>query len=336
MSPGQRIFDPLGAIEDPATPCITIAQIAAMLISLLIIAALGALGWVKPDHRRELMRRYRTWAFLVPLLVVPILLGAATAMALVCVLSLLCYREYARATGLFHNRLLSALVVLGIFCITFAVGDNYYRLFVALGPMVITVIAAAALLADHPKGYIQRVALASFGFVMCGLWLGHLGFLGNDANYRAIMLWILVSLGVNDIAAYIAGKSLGQRKLCPKTSPSKTVSGAVGALIVTTVFAAGLGHYVFRGQPIDTPAHLIALGLIISITGQVGDLMLSSIKRDLAIKDMAATLPGHGGLLDRFDSLLLAAPSVFHFINYFQGVANGSAANIITGSFGRG
>ena len=75
-------------------------------------------------------------------------------------------------------------------------------------------------------------------------------------------------------------------------------------------------------------------GALVADTGQFGDLMLSSIKRDLGIKDMARTLPGHGGFLDRFDSLLLTAPAVFYFINYVQGVARNVPVNIITGSLG--
>ncbi len=78
--------------------------------------------------------------------------------------------------------------------------------------------------------------------------------------------------------------------------------------------------------------HLAILGMLISVLGQFGDLMLSSIKRDLGIKDMAATIPGHGGLLDRFDSIILVAPAVFHYINYFVGVGKNQVSNILTGS----
>ncbi len=77
---------------------------------------------------------------------------------------------------------------------------------------------------------------------------------------------------------------------------------------------------MFAGTPMAEPVHLIALGAMISIVGQLGDLMLSSVKRDLGIKDMGHTIPGHGGLLDRFDSLILVAPAVFHYIHYFSGV----------------
>jgi len=73
------------------------------------------------------------------------------------------------------------------------------------------------------------------------------------------------------------------------------------------------------------------MGLIISVLGQCGDLVISSIKRDLEIKDMAGTIPGHGGLLDRFDSLLLVAPTLFHYINYFHGIGLDQPVRIFTG-----
>lgn len=86
--------------------------------------------------------------------------------------------------------------------------------------------------------------------------------------------------------------------------------------MLTTILTVVLGRFAFAGTAVANPAHLLALGLLIGAGGQLGDLMLSAIKRDLGIKDMAATLPGHGGLLDRFDSLLLVAPAVFYYVGY--------------------
>jgi phosphatidate cytidylyltransferase len=77
--------------------------------------------------------------------------------------------------------------------------------------------------------------------------------------------------------------------------------------------------------------HLLALGVLISVGGQLGDLVLSAIKRDLGIKDFAATIPGHGGLLDRFDSLLLVAPAVFHYVGHLQGIGLSDQTHIFTG-----
>jgi phosphatidate cytidylyltransferase len=87
----------------------------------------------------------------------------------------------------------------------------------------------------------------------------------------------------------------------------------------------GIAYYVFRESALDRWPHLFSLGLLISVLGQIGDLIVSAIKRDLAIKDMGSLLPGHGGLLDRFDSLLLVAPVVFHYLNYFMADGIGGA-----------
>jgi phosphatidate cytidylyltransferase len=264
----------------------------------------------------------------------PILIGKLTVVLLSLALCLLCYCEYVRATGLFRERAMNNVVIIGIILIHCAALDNNYRLFVAVWPVTAAFIVASALFPDRPEGYIQRVALAVFGFLMFGIWLSHFAYFANEPNFRPILLWLLVGVELNDVFAYLAGRLFGRRKFCPNTSPNKTTAGAVGAMILTTLLVAVLGHFIFLAQPIDTVVHLVSLGLIISIAGQFGDLMLSSIKRDLGIKDMGTTLPGHGGLLDRFDSLLLAAPAVFYFINHVQGVARNVPAHIVTGSLG--
>jgi len=297
----------------------------------LVIYLLGGQGRLGADQRRELWVRYRSWLILIPSMGVPILLGAAWTMAAVAILSVNCYREYARATGLFREKAISLTVVLGIGAVTFAVVDNWYHFFVALFPLSVGAIAAVAIFADRPKGYIQRVGLGVLGFALFGSALGHLGYFANDSNYRPMLLLILLSVEANDVFAFISGKTLGRRKLAPNTSPNKTIAGAVGALVLTTPLVAVIGHFVFAGTELDRPLYLLLLGVIISVVGQLGDLMLSSIKRDIGIKDMGVTIPGHGGLLDRFDSIILVAPAVFHYVNYLVGIATDEPARIITG-----
>ena len=187
------------------------------------------------------------------------------------------------------------------------------------------------LIPDQPKGYIQRVGLGVFGFALFGSGLGHLGYMANDWNYRPILLLTIFAVELNDIFAYICGHSFGHRKFVPNTSPNKTVGGALGAIALTTpLFAVG-AHFVWSGTALDTPVRLVGLGIIVSIVGQFGDLMLSSIKRDLGLKDTAKLIPGHGGILDRFDSLILVAPAVFHYVNYFAGIAVGQPQQIFSG-----
>ena len=322
-SASDRLFGYSHAFDHPVTIWVTAGGIAALAIVPLIFALLARSGRVAPDRLARWWLRWRTWLFLTPLILGPILLGAAWTILGVGLLSLFCYREYARATGLFREKVISLTVVLGITLVTFAAFDNWYRLFVALTPLTISFILTVAIFADRPQGYIQRTALAVLGFVLLGSGLGHLGYLANDANYRPLVLLILVANEMNDVFAYLAGPSFGQRAICPATHPRKTVAGALGGLLLTTLLVVLLGRFVFRDTPLASPLHLVTLGIIISVVGQLGDLMFWSIKRDLHVEDFDSTIPGHGGLLDRFDSLVPIASAVFHYVNYFVGIGDG-------------
>jgi phosphatidate cytidylyltransferase len=331
MTTRERLFGWQHAFDHPVSVWIVAAVGAMLLLTPLILIGLGAAGRLTDSSRKELWTRYLSWLVLVPLMGGPVLLGAAWTIAAVGVLSLLCYREFARATGLFRERLVSAVVVVGILLVTFSVIDHWYDLFVALFPLTVVLIAAVAIVEDRPKGYIQRTALGIFAFAFFGSCYGHLGYIANDADYRPLVLTLLLTVELNDVFAYISGRLFGRRKLAPNTSPKKTWAGSIGSVALTTPLVAVLGHYVFQGTPVDHWLHLTALGLIVSVGGQFGDLMLSSIKRDLGIKDFAATIPGHGGLLDRFDSLILVAPAVFHYVGHLQGIGPMDATRIITG-----
>ena len=331
MTTMDRLFGYRHALDHPVTRVLVLVVIAILLLSGLAIAILSRSSKVTPGLRAELWTRWRSWLILAPLMLVPVLFGAATTIFAVAILSLWCYSEFARATGLFREKLISLMVVLGILAITFSVLDNWYGLFMALSPLTICIMAAATIFEDRPKGYIQRVGLGVLGFMLFGVCLGHLGFFANDANYRPILIMLVLTVELNDVFAFIVGKTLGRRKLAPNTSPNKTMAGSLGALVLTSSLAALLAHFVWRGTPVDHWPHLIGLGLIVSAAGQLGDLLLSSVKRDLGIKDMGATIPGHGGILDRFNSLLLVSPAVFHYVGYFIGFANDQPPRIITG-----
>ena len=100
-------------------------------------------------------------------------------------------------------------------------------------------------------------------------------------------------------------------------------------MILTTALFASVGRFVF-GPTLSQWHHLIVMGILVSVAGQLGDLVLSSVKRDLNVKDMGSMIPGHGGLLDRFDSLLLVAPALFHYVTYFQGFGLDQPVRILT------
>ncbi len=329
MSASERLFSPIRAFEHPVTYTVTIAVAASLVLAPLVIQGLAKVGRITVARRRQLWVRWQTWMVMAPLVFAPILLGAVWTIAGIGLLSLLCYREYARATGLFREKAISLTIVLGITLITFATLDNWYRLFMALTPLTIVIILTVALLADRPQGYIQRTALGVLGFVLFGHGLGHLGHLANDPNYRPLILMVLVSSEMNNIVGYMLGKRTGL-PLLPQTNPGKTVTNVISGLILTTGLVMILGQSVFRGTVLESWQHLLVLGVLISVGGQLGDLMFSSIKRDLGIKDFDVTIPGHGGLLDRFDSIVPISAIVFHYVNYFVGVGVGESVRIWT------
>lgn len=326
-------MDHLFSISQPFAHPVTLYTVAVaaaiLVLTLPVVYGLSRAGLVSVKTKSDVWTRHITWIFLAPAIVIPVVLCAGAAMALVCVLSLLCYREFARATGVFRNRLLSATVVVGIIALTLAAADNWYRLFVALPALTVAVIVGGNVLQDRPSGYLQRISLGSIGFLLFGVCLSHLAYIANDVNYRPILCMLLACSQGSDVLAYICGKAFGRRKVFPNTSPNKTLGGHVGALLLITPLAAWMGHLVFRGTALDDPIKLLGLGLIIAVGAQLGDLVLGSIKRDLGVKDLAVSLPGHGGFTDRCNSLLLIASAVFHYVNYFVGIGVDRPARVL-------
>ena len=135
-------------------------------------------------------------------------------------------------------------------------------------------------------------------------------------DYKVGGLWIvylLVCIWTCDTFAYFIGAPLGRRKLSPSVSPQKTVEG-FGAGILGAVAAAFFSHFVFFTSA--QLKHLLVISVLVSLIGQIGDLTESLFKRDAKIKDISHIIPGHGGILDRFDSLLFVAPMVYYYLKF--------------------
>ena len=319
------------AFASPVTGWLVIAVGAALAAGVLAIAAVSLTGRAGPTLRRELWLRLGSWMVLLPLMIGPVLAGRGWTIAAVAILGLLCLREFSRATGLFREPVVEGMAVVGLLAVNFASLDRWYNFFVAIPSLTIALLAVVSIPRDRPAGYIQRTGLGVFAFMLFGSGLAHLGYMANDANYRPVVLMLLLCVALSDVLAFTFGKLLGGPKLIPGTSPGKTVSGALGALVLTAPLVAFLAHHIFLDTPLDRLWLLLALGALVSIAAQAGDLMLSSIKRDLGIKDMGVAIPGHGGILDRYNSLLLVAPAVFHLIGYYVGFGVGLPTRLMTG-----
>ena len=315
----NRLFDPRGALADPFVGWFVLGIAALLGLGYAVTLALSAAGKISAARRRELLLRLHSWAVIVPALLLPLLLGAFWMILGLMILSLFCMGEFARLTGQFRNLRVGLWTVVSIALIYFAIFDKWYDLFGASQVIGVILIAAGGLYVDQPKGYLQRVSLGVVSFLFFGVSFGHVAYICNDTHFRPILLLFFGAVELNDVFGYVFGNLFGKRKLCPNTSPGKTWAGSLGAMAATSLLVLALGPFVFTGV-LASPFHLLTLGLTLSVSGQLGDLVMSSVKRDIGVKDTGTVIPGHGGLLDRFDSLLLAGPAFFHYVNYFQGV----------------
>jgi len=133
----------------------------------------------------------------------------------------------------------------------------------------------------------------------------------EQAGDFGIMVWLifLTAFGT-DMSAYFTGLAFGKHKLCPDISPKKTIEGATGGVLGSVVFCGLFGHFFANGLLV----HCLIIGALGGVISQLGDLTASVFKRFMGIKDYGNLIPGHGGVLDRFDSVLLTAPAVYYYI----------------------
>ena len=135
----------------------------------------------------------------------------------------------------------------------------------------------------------------------------------DNFDMGKIYVWLIFIIAfATDTCAYFVGYAFGKHKLIPKVSPKKTIEGSIGGILGSTLICLAFGYYF----NIDLKV-IVILGFLGSIVAQVGDLFASSIKRYVGIKDYGKLIPGHGGILDRFDSVILVAPFVYSIINLF-------------------
>jgi phosphatidate cytidylyltransferase len=179
------------------------------------------------------------------------------------------------------------------------------------GLAVATAIALPSLLAlllpKGPENFIRNASAYALTLIYIPFLAGFLILLARPQNGFERMMTFVVLIACNDTFAYFTGLAFGKHKMAPKISPKKTWEGFIGSIIFTTIAGAFAFHYI-----LDAQMWLGAIaGLLVVITGTSGDLIESAIKRDLAIKDMGDLLPGHGGVLDRIDSILFAAPALW-------------------------
>lgn len=294
-----------------------------VVFGLLILATLinFALVLLKPQKNwRELTLRIRTWWVIIIFFTLAIISPHWLGLTLFALISFLALKEFLT---LIPTRRADRMPILWLF-ITIPInylfiGYDQYGFFMVFIPIyVFLFLPARMVLAGDTQGFLRSVSELQWGLMTTVFAFSHVAFLvilPQDQQYSgALLALFLVGLTeFNDIMQYLWGKLLGKTKITPTVSPNKTLAGLVGGIVSTTMMAVILG-------PILTPLNFFMafiVGLMIGVAGFLGDIVMSAIKRDIGIKDSGTLLPGHGGILDRLDSLIFTAPLFFHFMRYF-------------------
>lgn len=297
-----------------------------VLVGLLVVAggAIALLRFVFHRNVDHAWKAYRGWLIMIPLVFMALFLGRTATIIFFTLIAIGAFTEFARATGLYRDWWLTGVVLLGIAAVgAVSLADapdthahGWYGMLMALPVYVVAAILMVPIIRDRAEGQLQSIALAILGFIYIGWMFGHLAFLANSANAYGYLLFLLFAVPLNDISAFTFGRLLGRRKFRPHISPNKTWAGAIGAFAISMA----LPWCVRFSFPDFGPRDLILTGIIVGVGGQLGDLSISLLKRDIGIKDMGTLIEGHGGILDRVDSLIYVAPLFFHMTRYFHGI----------------
>lgn len=273
------------------------------------------------DGLKEVEMRIRSWWVMFSIFTFALVIHSTISLIFMALLCFLALKEYFSLIP--FNRahrlvLFWAYMTIPIQFLLIYLG--WYGMFIVFIPVyMFLLIPIQAIIVGETKNFLRSIATVQWGVMLMVFGLSHLAFLlvlpGREDSIAGagLVLFLVVLTQANDVAQFIWGKMLGKKKILPKVSPNKTWAGFIGGVLTTTILAVILA-------PLITPFSLLAsiiAGLYIGLTGFIGDVNISALKRDLNIKDTSAIIPGHGGILDRVDSLTYTAPLFFHFTRYF-------------------
>jgi phosphatidate cytidylyltransferase len=266
------------------------------------------------------MARILTAAVLIPLVILLLFRGpfwlVSLATGVVALLACWEYLALADASGATTPRWIVLLAVAGLFAVNFLRPEMLLAVTSALALMLFVVVAF--------RSPLERVLLDTsasvFGLLYIGLSLITLPLILAEEHGPSLLLLLFCVVWSGDIAALYVGRSLGRYKLAPKLSPNKTWEGSLGSVagsvivtVVLIVVAQQMARHSLTGLYYGGSwAHWLLLAVLLNIAAQVGDLVESALKRGAQVKDSGTLLPGHGGVLDRIDALLLAAPVLWY------------------------
>ncbi|MGB7328970.1 MAG: phosphatidate cytidylyltransferase [Rubripirellula sp.] len=309
------------------------------LFSALAVSSVITIGMkrLKPDRDfHELRCRVRTWWAIVGVFSLSLMWSTTAAIGFLGFVSFLALKEFLSMTPTRRaDRRVLFYAYLAVPIQYWLAASGWYGMFIVFIPVMMFVwLPTRMWMIGQTDGFLRAAGSLHWALMITVFSLSHAAFLlvmspGETARVAAefpsmiaetnpgpgLLVFLILMTELNDIFQYLWGKSIGGPKVAPLVSPGKTWAGLVGGVATTVVVAAIVGPRL----TLMNLSSSLAAGVVIGLAGFAGDLCLSALKRDLKIKDFGATLPGHGGVLDRVDSLVFTAPLFFHFVYYMYG-----------------
>jgi phosphatidate cytidylyltransferase len=311
------------AVSMLAIPAPVLMAVAGVY-AILVIASL-LVWWLQRRSgggQGELAARVKSWWVMVTVFAIAVFIYQPLSAVFLGLVSYLALKEYF---SIIPTRKIDRLVMLAAYLAVPVQFWLAYRaefgLFMVFIPVwVFLLIPTLMALTGETAGFLRSTGTISWGLMMTVFTLSHMAYLlfsGGAANPLAggagLLFFLVFITQFNDVAQFTWGKLMGKTRITPAVSPKKTWEGFLGGAATSVVLAGLIG-------PLLTPMDMLwsaLAGGIIAVAGFLGDITESAVKRDLGVKDAGALIPGHGGILDRIDSLTYAAPVFTHFFRYF-------------------
>jgi phosphatidate cytidylyltransferase len=294
---------------------------------LLLASAIGA--WLRrrygagsgADMVENLNARIRAWWWMVGVMGAALLLGRGALIVLYALASMFALREFITITPTRRGDHLALFA--GFFLVTpfqyLLVGLEWYGLFAVFIPVYAYLfLPVLAVLPGETRGFMERTAETQWGLMITVYCVSHVPALlfldipGYEDRNALLMIFLILVVQSSDVLQYVFGKLFGRTKVAPEVSPSKTVEGFVGGVASATF----LGALLWWATPFSFWV-AGAMAFAITLMGFLGGLVMSAIKRDRGVKDWGQMIEGHGGFLDRLDSVCFSAPVFFHLTRFF-------------------
>lgn len=291
-----------------------------LLLGVSGVLAILVAGTLASVPLAAIRARVVTWWILAALVGGAIALGALATQLLFALVSFVALREYLSLVPTRREDRPALLFAYAMVAVSYGLIalDQYVMFLVAIPVYGLLALPAVMVLNGRTEGYLAAAGIIVFGLQLTVYALGHAALLMNTPAGEApsggagLLFLLLVATALNDVAQYVCGRLVGGRKILPRISPNKTWAGFVGGTTVTALAIVLLAP-VFTALP---AAGIAVLAVLLPVAGFAGDVTMSAVKRDLGVKDASKLLPGHGGALDRLDSLTFTAPLFFHVVAY--------------------